>query len=92
VLVSVRPLNLILAERERVRDGFRALIACGGITRDACSGSRRLPRCSVVTPRLGYVTVEGYEVFYGHVVEDIQAFQQGKPVRVINAATADRRR
>jgi hypothetical protein len=35
--------------------------------------------------------VAGYKVFYGHVVEDIQAFLQGKPVRVINAATAARR-
>jgi phosphoglycerate dehydrogenase-like enzyme len=46
---------------------------------------------TVITPHLGYVTVEGYKVFYGHVVEDIQAFLQGKPVRVINAATAVRR-
>jgi hypothetical protein len=35
---------------------------------------------------------EGYKVFYRHVVEDIQAFLQGIPVRVINAATAQRRR
>src|SRR6266850_670757 len=51
---------------------------------------RHLPN-TVITPHLGYVTVEGYKVFYSHVVEDIQAFLQGKPVRVINAATADRR-
>jgi hypothetical protein len=36
--------------------------------------------------------VEGYKVFHRHVVEDIQAFLQGKAVRVINAATAERRR
>jgi phosphoglycerate dehydrogenase-like enzyme len=46
---------------------------------------RQLPN-TVITPHLGYVTVEGYKVFYGHVVEDIQAFLQGKPVRVINAS------
>jgi phosphoglycerate dehydrogenase-like enzyme len=46
---------------------------------------RQLPN-TVITPHLGYVTAEGYKVFYGHVVEDIQAFLQGKPVRVINAA------
>jgi phosphoglycerate dehydrogenase-like enzyme len=46
---------------------------------------RQLPN-TVITPHLGYVTVEGYKVFYGHVVEDIQAFLQGKPVRVISAA------
>jgi hypothetical protein len=36
--------------------------------------------------------VEGYKVFNGQVIEDIRAFPQGKPVRVINTATADRRR
>jgi phosphoglycerate dehydrogenase-like enzyme len=41
---------------------------------------------TVITPHLGYVTVETYKIFYGHAVEDIQAFLQGKPVRVINAA------
>jgi phosphoglycerate dehydrogenase-like enzyme len=46
---------------------------------------RQLPN-TVITPHLGYVTVEGYKVFYGHVVEDIQAFLQGQPVRVISAA------
>jgi phosphoglycerate dehydrogenase-like enzyme len=51
---------------------------------------RQLPN-TVITPHLGYVTVEGYKVFYGNIVEDIQAFLQGKPVRVINAITADRR-
>src|ERR671923_1019467 len=52
---------------------------------------RHLPN-TVITPHLGYVTVEGYKVFYSHVVEGIQAFLQGKPVRVIDAATAERRR
>jgi phosphoglycerate dehydrogenase-like enzyme len=46
---------------------------------------RQLPN-TVITPHLGYVTVEGYRVFYGNAVEDIQAFLQGKPVRVITAA------
>jgi phosphoglycerate dehydrogenase-like enzyme len=46
---------------------------------------RQLPN-TVITPHLGYVTVETYKIFYGHAVEDIQAFLQGKPVRVINAA------
>jgi phosphoglycerate dehydrogenase-like enzyme len=45
---------------------------------------RQLPN-TVITPHLGYVTVETYKIFYGHAVEDIQAFLQGKPVRVINA-------
>lgn len=47
---------------------------------------RRLEN-TVITPHLGYVTEEGYRVFYGHVVEDIQAFLRGQPVRVIQART-----
>ena len=39
---------------------------------------------TVITPHLGYVTVEGYEVFYRDAVEDIRAFQGGQPVRVFN--------
>jgi phosphoglycerate dehydrogenase-like enzyme len=46
---------------------------------------RQLPN-TVITPHLGYVTVETYKIFYGHAVEDIHTFLQGKPVRVINAA------
>lgn len=37
----------------------------------------------VLTPHLGYVTQENYTVFYGDVVEDITAFLDGAPVRVI---------
>jgi len=39
---------------------------------------------TVITPHLGYVTAEGYEVFYRDAVEDIRAFQGGHPVRVLN--------
>jgi phosphoglycerate dehydrogenase-like enzyme len=46
---------------------------------------RRLSN-TVITPHLGYVTAEGYKIFYADVVEDIQAFLQGKPVRVVEAA------
>ncbi len=37
----------------------------------------------VITPHLGYVTAENYKRFYGHMVEDIRAWLDGKPVRVI---------
>lgn len=37
----------------------------------------------VLTPHLGYVTQENYAVFYGDVVEDITAFLDGAPIRVI---------
>ena len=38
---------------------------------------------TVITPHLGYVTVEGYEVFYRDAVDDIRAFRGGHPVRVL---------
>jgi phosphoglycerate dehydrogenase-like enzyme len=38
----------------------------------------------VLTPHLGYVTEEAYQVFYGDAVEDIVAFAQGSPVRVLS--------
>ena len=40
---------------------------------------------TVLSPHLGYVTAEGFAVFYTHVVEDVLAFLDGKPVRVIKA-------
>jgi phosphoglycerate dehydrogenase-like enzyme len=43
----------------------------------------RLPN-TVVTPHLGYVTEETYRIFFGQAVEDIKAFFDGKPVRVLS--------
>ena len=40
---------------------------------------------AVITPHLGYVTEDNYRQFYGQMVEDIRAFLDGKPVRVIKA-------
>jgi phosphoglycerate dehydrogenase-like enzyme len=45
---------------------------------------RHLPN-TVITPHLGYVTEEGYKIFYGHALEDVQAFLRGQPVRVLTA-------
>jgi phosphoglycerate dehydrogenase-like enzyme len=39
----------------------------------------------VLTPHLGYVTDEAYQVFYGDAAEDIAAFAKGSPVRVLSA-------
>jgi phosphoglycerate dehydrogenase-like enzyme len=39
----------------------------------------------VLTPHLGYVTQEAYQVFYGEAAEDIVAFAKGAPVRVLSA-------
>ncbi|GAB3724830.1 D-2-hydroxyacid dehydrogenase family protein [Amycolatopsis oliviviridis] len=37
----------------------------------------------VLTPHIGYVTREAYEIFYRDAVEDIAAFRAGSPVRVM---------
>jgi len=37
----------------------------------------------ILTPHIGYVSKESYAVFYRHVIEDIQAFANGNPVRVV---------
>jgi phosphoglycerate dehydrogenase-like enzyme len=38
---------------------------------------------AVLTPHIGFVTREVYEIFYGDAVEDIAAYQAGKPIRVM---------
>lgn len=40
----------------------------------------------VVTPHIGYVTTETYEVFFRDTVENIQAFLEGNPIRVITTS------
>ena len=44
----------------------------------------------VMTPHLGYVTKEGYQVFYGESVEDITAYLLDKPVRVLNPSVLEK--
>ena len=41
---------------------------------------------TVITPHIGYVTQETYEIFFRHIVENIRAFLDGKPVRVMSAS------
>jgi phosphoglycerate dehydrogenase-like enzyme len=43
---------------------------------------RTLPNV-VLTPHLGYVTQDGYRMFYGGTVEAVRAWLDGKPIRVI---------
>lgn len=38
----------------------------------------------VATPHLGYVAVDGYRNFFGQGIEDIAAWLDGKPIRVMN--------
>ncbi len=39
---------------------------------------------TIITPHIGYVTEETYQVFFAETVENIQAFLKGAPVRVLN--------
>jgi phosphoglycerate dehydrogenase-like enzyme len=39
---------------------------------------------TLLTPHLGYVTKENYNVFYGESVENIQAYLKGAPINVMN--------
>lgn len=48
---------------------------------------RTAPR-TVLSPHLGYVTQQNYRVFYRQVVEDVQAFVAGQPVRVLDPGSA----
>lgn len=41
---------------------------------------------TVITPHIGYVTTETYKIFFDETVENIQAFLNGAPVRVLNPA------
>ncbi|MEU5030302.1 D-2-hydroxyacid dehydrogenase family protein [Streptomyces milbemycinicus] len=43
---------------------------------------RTVPRL-LATPHLGYVSQDNYRRYYGEAVEDIQAFLDGSPVRVL---------
>ena len=45
---------------------------------------RALPNV-LLTPHLGYVTADNYRLFYGQTAEDVRAFLDGKPIRVIEA-------
>lgn len=45
---------------------------------------RSSPR-TVLAPHLGYVTRGAYDVFYGEAVEDIHAWRDGAPIRVLDA-------
>lgn len=41
---------------------------------------------TVITPHLGYVTAESYRLYFRDIVDDIRAFLDGKPARVISPA------
>jgi phosphoglycerate dehydrogenase-like enzyme len=43
----------------------------------------RAPR-TTLSPHLGYVTRQNYELFFSDVVEDIVAFREGRPIRLVN--------
>jgi len=46
----------------------------------------------VLTPHLGYVTRETYQVFYADAIEDITSYLRGQPLRVLNPAVLGKTR
>jgi 26S proteasome regulatory subunit N2 len=47
----------------------------------------------VLTPHIGYVTREAYDAFFSQVVENVEAFLDGKvPARAVNPEAMERRR
>ena len=51
---------------------------------------RRLPN-TVLTPHIGYVSKASYAVFYSQMLEDIEAWLDGAPVRrILSAVTPDK--
>ena len=44
---------------------------------------RKMPN-AVLTPHLGYVVDDAFRHFYRDVIEDIEAYLAGKPIRVLN--------
>ena len=39
---------------------------------------------TLITPHMGYVTIEGYKIFYSQTVECIGQYLNGTPIRVLN--------
>ena len=44
---------------------------------------RFLPN-ALLLPHLGYVTAENYSIFYRQMLENLEAYVKGKPIRIIN--------
>jgi phosphoglycerate dehydrogenase-like enzyme len=51
---------------------------------------RTAPR-TVLTPHLGYVTREQYQIYYSQIVEDIAAFEAGRPLRQLAVASTNQK-
>lgn len=51
---------------------------------------RHLPNI-VITPHIGYVTEDTYKIFFHQTVENIKAFLDGTPIRVINRHQREQR-
>ena len=38
---------------------------------------------ALILPHLGYVTAENYSIFYTQMIENLDACESGKPIRII---------
>ena len=63
-------------------DTFSVLAADPAVREPADHPIRTCPR-TLLTPHLGYVTDGCYRNFYEQMVEDIEAWESGNPIRVL---------
>lgn len=47
---------------------------------------------TVITPHIGYVTEDTYKIFFDQTVENVKAFLDGTPIRVINRHQQEQKR
>jgi phosphoglycerate dehydrogenase-like enzyme len=73
----------LLAALQARRIGAAALDVYGQEPLAADHPFRTLPNV-LATPHLGYVTRETFEVFFPDMVEDIEAFLAGRPIRLLS--------
>ena len=67
----------------------RLIAALDVFYREPLPASHPLARASnaVLTPHLGYSVIEVYREYHQHAVENVLAFLDGKPIRVLQAAS-----
>jgi len=76
--------HALITELEAERLGGAALDVFDQEPLPADHPFRRLPKV-LATPHIGYVTENNYRAFFTAMIEDIIAWHQGRPVRVLSA-------
>jgi phosphoglycerate dehydrogenase-like enzyme len=87
ILVNTARAGLVdeVALIEAVQSG-RLIVALDVFHREPLSAAHPLSRAgnAVLTPHLGYSAIEVYAEYYRHTVENVLAFLDGRPIRVLD--------